>query len=308
MTIKFNCPYCNALIAFDSKHAGKRARCQSCQQLFFIPSKTDEKPKKFKTEETEIAQPIPGFYRAVFVESWKIFNTRKNATPLVFVAVLVCIKFFLGYLRVTVIVPLLIATLEFTLPLGIILTIVAWAGLFWYYMQIIYATAFEAEELPEVHLGGLRGLVWNVLKLMYTFFIMLFVVELPYIIAFVISKKIGAEWSVFLTILKFGGLFFFPMAILTVAIGKDFTMLRPDYILIPVFRAFKPYLVVAALLIAFGALVLEMQAKQLVGFAKESFLTTTGYLFLSLFIQVIAIIAMRAIGLFYRHYTCYLPW
>ena len=137
---------------------------------------------------------------------------------------------------------------------------------------------------------------------------MLFVVELPCIIAFVISKKIGAEWLVFLTILKFGGLFFFPMAILTVAIGKDFTMLRPDYILIPVFRAFKPYLVVAALLIAFGALVLEMQAKQLVGFAKESFLTTTGYLFLSLFIQVIAIIAMRAIGLFYRHYTCYLPW
>jgi len=308
MTIQFNCPKCNALIAFDSKHAGKRAHCQSCGQVFKIPSKDDKKPKKIKTKEIETAKPVPGFYRAVFINSWKIFTTRNNATPLLFVAVLVCIKFFLGHLRVTIIVPLLIATLEFCLPLGIILTILAWGGLVWYYMQIIYSTAFGAEELPQIHLESLPGLIWNLLKLMYIFFIMLFVVELPYIIAAVITSKIGVEWPVFLTILKFGGLFFFPMAILTTAIGKDLTMLRPDYLLIPVFRGFKPYLVVAALLITFGVLVLEMQTKQFTGFAKETFFSTTGNLFFNLALQVIAIIAMRAIGLFYRHYTCHLPW
>jgi len=307
MTIKFNCPKCDALIAFDSKHCGKRARCQSCGQLLIIPSKEDEKPKIIQPK-IEKGDPIPGFYRAVFINSWKIFTTRNNATPLAFVAVLVCIKFFLGHLRVTIIVPLLIATLEFCLPLGIILTILTWVGLVWYYMQIIYSTAFEAEELPQVHLESLPGLVWNILKLMYIFFIMLFVVELPYIIAAVITRKIGVEWPVFLTILKFGGLFFYPMAMLTVAIGKDLTMLRPDYILIPVFRAFKPYLVVAALLITYSVLVLEMQTKQFAGFAKETFLSTTGNLFFNLALQVIAIITMRSIGLFYRHYTCHLPW
>jgi hypothetical protein len=306
MTIKFNCPYCNALIAFDSKHAGKRARCQSCQQLFFIPSKTDEKPKKFKTEETEIAQPIPGFYRAVFVESWKIFTTRTNATPLVFVALIVFVKFFFGYLNFTLTIPGRSIDVELPMPLGTIWTIAAWGALFWYYMQLIYSTAFNTEGLPPVYLGSFRKFMWNILKSVYTIFIILLVVELPYIIAAVITKSIGVEWTVFLNILKVGCLFFFPIAILTVAIGKDLAMLRPDYILIPVFQAFKPYLVLAALLITVG--VLEMQTKQFNPSGKETLLTITGNLFLNLFIQVIAIVSMRAIGLFYRHYSDHLPW
>jgi len=109
-----------------------------------------------------------------------------------------------------------------------------------------------------------------------------------------------------LTILKLACLFFFPIAILTAAIGKDLTMLRPDYLLIPVFGALKPYLVVAALLIAVG--LLEMHTKQFVPSDKESFLSIGGNLLLNLIIQVIAIIAMRGTGLFYRHYSSYLPW
>lgn len=306
MTIKFNCPYCHALIAFDSKHAGKRARCQTCQQLFFIPHKDNEKPKKFKTEEIEIAEPIPGFYRAVLVESWKIFTTQSNATPLVFVALIVGVKFFFGFLNFTVVIPGRGITLEVPMPLGTILTIAAWGALFWYYMQIIYSTAFGTEELPQVYLGSFRKFMWNILKSIYMIFIILLVVELPYIIAVVIMKSTTVEWPVFLNILKVGCLFFFPIAILTVAIGKDLTMLRPDYIFIPVFRASKPYLVVAALLITVG--VLEMQIEQFNPSSEESLLTITGNLFLNLFIQVIVIVSMRAIGLFYRHYSDHLPW
>ncbi|MHC4682343.1 MAG: hypothetical protein ACYTEK_27090 [Planctomycetota bacterium] len=32
------------------------------------------------------------------------------------------------------------------------------------------------------------------------------------------------------------------------------------------------------------------------------------HLFANLAVQVTAIIAMRSIGLFYRHYSCYFPW
>ncbi|MHC4642172.1 MAG: hypothetical protein ACYS32_11050 [Planctomycetota bacterium] len=306
MTIKFNCPYCKALIAFDSKHAGKRARCQTCQQLFFIPSKDDEKPKKFKTKEIEIAEPIPGFYRAVFVESWKIFKTKTNTIPLVFVALLVCFKFFLGFLNFTLTIPGRGTSIEMPVPLGTIMTIAAWGALFWYYMQLIYSTAFETEELPKVYLEGFKIFMWKILKSVYTFIIILIAVELPYIIVAAITRKTGGQWPALLNVLMLGCLFFFPIAILTAAIGKDLTMLRPDYLLIPVFKAFKPYLVVAALLITVG--VLEMHAKQFVPSGKESFLSIAGNLFFNLALQVIAIIAMRAIGLFYRHYSCHLPW
>jgi hypothetical protein len=93
MTIKFYCPNCDALIAFDSKHAGKRAHCTTCGQAFIIPSKDDEKPEKIKPE-PERTDPIPGFYRAVFVDTWKIFINPQNATPLVFVIAIVCFRFF----------------------------------------------------------------------------------------------------------------------------------------------------------------------------------------------------------------------
>ena len=73
MTIEFNCPNCDELIAFDSKHAGKRARCLSCGQLFTIPQKSCEKAEKIKPEQKEKTAPLPGFYNAVFIESFKIF-------------------------------------------------------------------------------------------------------------------------------------------------------------------------------------------------------------------------------------------
>jgi hypothetical protein len=306
MTIKFNCPYCNALIAFDSKHAGKRARCQTCQQLFFIPAKSDEKPKKFKTEEVELAEPTPGFYHAVFVESWKIFKSQASATPLVFVALVVCFKFFLGHLNFTFTVTGWGNSIDFFVPLGTILTIAAWGALFRYYMQLIYSTAFETEEMPQVYLEGFKTLMWNIIKSVYTFIIILIAVELPFIIASFIIRKTGLELPLLLNILKLGCLFFFPIAILTAAIGQDLTMLRPDYLLIPVFKAFKPYLAVAALLITVG--LLEIYTKQYNPSAKETRLLITGNLLLNFAQQVIAIIAMRAIGLFYRHYTCHLPW
>jgi hypothetical protein len=99
------------------------------------------------------------------------------------------------------------------------------------------------------------------------------------------------------------GLFLFPMAILTTAIAQAFTMLRPDYILLPIFRAPVPYIITVALLVA--ACALEMQTAQ---YDYSGLATTARRLALNLAVQIIAIIAMRSIGLFYRHYTCHLRW
>jgi hypothetical protein len=136
------------------------------------------------------------------------------------------------------------------------------------------------------------------------------IVQLPFIIVLVLRKDEGltfenirqAEFGL-LHILFILGLFLFPIAILTTAIGKDIMMFRPDYLLAPVFKAFVPYVVTVLLLIA--AALLETQTNQYTG---AGLLTIAGHLAMNFAVQLIAIIAMRSIGLFYRHYKCHLTW
>lgn len=302
MTIQFNCPNCNALIAFDSKHCGKQARCLTCGQLFIIPAGNSETPKKIKPE-PEKSKPTPGFYRAVFVDSWKLFINPKNATALVFVLAVVCFKFFIGH-----------ADYSFTMgafrvqaPIGLIVTIAAWGCLFWYYMEIIYSTAFDEQELPEVYMGGFFGFLWNIIKSVSIFFIALIVVELPCIIIIMITRKIGLAQPMLLHILALAGLFLFPMAILTFSVGRDIAMVfRPDYILKPIFKAFGPYLIVVGLFVL--ACELQLHTIEYGEPLKSSKLLTGLHLLGNIATQALAIISMRSIGLFHRHYTCHFPW
>ena len=297
MTIQFYCPNCDALIAFDSKHCGKRARCLTCGQIFIIPSKDNEKPKKVKLK-PERTEPLPGFYRAVFLDSWKIFFDRENVTALAFVATIVCFKFFLG---------------TAICCMNYISFVIVWGWLLGFYLNIIYETAFEMDKLPQIYLGTSITSLWYIIKPFLVFFFTMFVVQLPFIIALALLQDKGLTYEnmwqegtglhLLLQILYVLGLFFFPMAILTTAVGKDVTLLRPDYLLTPIFRALAPYVVVVILLAAAG--ILETQTSQ---YDHSTFTVTAGQLILNLTVQIIAITAMRSIGLFYRHYSCYLRW
>jgi len=302
MTIRFNCPSCNELIAFADKHSGKRAHCASCGQKFIIPSENKGKTKKIKPPR-EIAEPLPGFYRAVFVDSRQLFTKGENITGLVFIATAVCLKFFAAGRHYVVTIPGQMYSIDLPIPVGHVLHVAAWGFLFWYYMEIIYATAFEQDKLPEVIVGGFKGLCGRIGKSVYIFLIMLIVVELPYFITAFISTRLGAEWPVLLYGLMFAGLYFFPVAILSAAVGKDLTLLRPDYFVITISRAFRPYLVTALLLGA--AVAVQIFAKQ---YSGQSQAAAAGHLLLNLAVQVIALVAMRSIGLFFRHYSCLLPW
>ena len=42
MTIQFNCPNCDSVMAFADKHVGKRAKCTTCGQRLIIPEKSGE--------------------------------------------------------------------------------------------------------------------------------------------------------------------------------------------------------------------------------------------------------------------------
>ncbi len=303
MTIQFNCPNCNALIAFDKKHCGKRARCITCGQRFIIPCEDNETPQKIKPEPEEKSQPIPGFYRAAVVESWKLFINPDNATGLVFVVAAVCFKFFVGHTDYS----FTMGGFRVQAPTGLIVRLAAWGCLFWYYMEIIYSTAFHEEVLPEVYMGGLFGFIWNIVKSLYVFAVSLVIVELPCIIFLAISASMGIRLPVIAHILALAGLFAFPMAILTFAIGRDITIVaRPDHILRPIAKAFWPYLTVVGLFV----LTWELQFHA-VGYGKllgSSKLIIGLHLLANIAIQALALISMRAVGLFHRHYSCHFSW
>jgi hypothetical protein len=296
MTIQFFCPNCNEIIGFPDKHSGKRARCTNCGQLFIIPSESYKKPKKVEPPK-EKGQVLPGFYRAVFVDNWKMFFNSENATSLIFVIAAVCFKFFTAGSPCCAFVT----------------NYAVWGWLLGFYLNIIYETAFEIDKLPEIYLGTSVTFLWYIIKPLFLFSVTMAFVQLPFIISFALFKDEGltleniwqAEIGFRLLLQGFFilGLFLFPIAILTTAIGKDITMFRPDYLLRPVFKAFVPYVVTVVLLIA--AALLETQTTQYTG---AELLTTAGHLAMNLAVQVIAIIAMRSIGLFYRHYNCHLAW
>lgn len=298
MTIKFHCPTCGAIIGFADQHRGKRAHCTTCGQHFIIPSENNATPEKVKPPE-EKSDPIPGFYRAALVDSWKLFLKIGNITGFVFIIAAVTFKFFTGHTDYS----WTMNGFRFQAPTGLIITLTTWGCLFWYYMEIIHLAAINIDELPDVDMGDLFGFIWNVIKSLFTFSFVLVVLLLPCILYIGFTQDQG----VISHILSLIGLFAFPMGILTVSINGDMTMVfRADYIFKPIAKAFWPYLVVVAMFIIAWKLQLKtIEYGDLLGSDK----CVVGFhLFVNLAVQMVVFIAMRSIGLFYRHFSCHFPW
>ena len=294
MTIQFHCPKCGSLIAFTDKHAGQSAKCLTCGQKQIIPEKSGQTPQKVEPE-TGPKVPLPGFFHAVFVDSWKIFFDKDNLAAIVFVTAAVCFRFFSAG----------------ACCLAFIMYFAVWGYLFGFYLQIINETAAGHDKLPEIEMGTSITFVFHIIKPILTFAFAVLIVQLPFIIALAFFKDKGATWeniwetrtaaNLFLRLLFAAGLFLFPMTILVAAVLEDLPeLLRFDRLFVPVIRAFVPYLVVVGLLAA--TCFIEINTRQ---YESLSILNTAGNLAVNLAVQVIAITAMRSIGLFYRHYACY---
>ncbi|MHC5061069.1 MAG: hypothetical protein ACYTFK_08300 [Planctomycetota bacterium] len=301
MTIAFKCPKCGCLCGFSGHHAGRTATCTTCQQRFIIPSRSGQQPQKVKPDRGE---PVPGFYREVFVRSWKTFFKPSGITGLIFVAAAVTFKFFMRDADYSFTVP---GNYVVHLPIGWIVTITAWGCLCWYYMEIIRDAAIDEDELPGIDIGAGFSFVWSVFVSIYLFVVALIVAQLPFMIAAVVLRKIGIESSGLSCTLTLAGLLSFPMVILILTTGPQLWMvLRVDYIWTPIIKAFRPYLIVAGLVVLAGVLQwLTVAYSQVPGSDRGvAGLHLAGHLGA----QVVVIISMRSIGLFYRHYSCYMMW
>lgn len=298
MTVRFNCPNCDELIAFADRYIGRQARCASCGQRFIIPSESKKVPEKIEPP-AEKAEPAPGFYRAVLIDSWKIFVRPENATGLVFVIAAVCFKFFTGHTDYS----FTMGMFRVQAPVGLVVTLSAWGCLFWFYMEVVCSTANDVDELPDVYMGGFFGFIVNVIKSLSIFTIGLFAVLMPSVVFALITGGTGVVSHA----LSLVGLFAFPMGVLIFSTAPEVLMVfRQDYIYRPIVKAFRPYILVAGIFL----LVWELEMRT-IGYGR---LIGAGYfviglhLLANLVVQALAIITMRSIGLFYRHYSCYFPW
>ena len=164
-TITFNCPKCKGLCAFKDIYAGHRARCLNCNQIFIIPATENEKIQTIKPPKEEFAEPLPGFYEAVFKKSLPAIFNRQGLGTLIFILFVTSLKFFTIHFNLYI--P--IAMVVICLPIGLAISVLVWGGLFWCYAEIVYSTAFDTEFLPEIYFGGGFGYVLSVLKSLYSF-------------------------------------------------------------------------------------------------------------------------------------------
>ena len=303
MTITFDCPKCGGICAFRDQHAGKRARCTRCNQPFIIPSEDGGEAEKVEIVYEEDG-PTSGFYRAVFKDTWKIFTNMSTITALVFIAIIVAARFFSAHMNFSLTISLR-GSLTIFIPFGYFMEAATYGCFFWYYMDVIYSTAFGTDALPLIYFRGLVTFVCNIVRALYIFFVISLITMLGFIIVIFISQSLNLHPVWLYYAVAVAGLFFFPAAILVVSVGQDIFMLFPPRdIFAPIKKALKPYLLIAVLLI----LAVALQCKS----ARHSRLLQPGesviiHLFANIVSAFFALFVSRAIGLFGRHYSCYLP-
>jgi len=102
------------------------------------------------------------------------------------------------------------------------------------------------------------------------------------------------------------GLFAFPMAILILAVGRGLWMvLWPNNIIKPIAKAFFPYFLTAGLVILAAAL--QLMTVEYVRLQDKNVFAIGLHLAANIGVVFLTLFAMRTIGLFGRHYNCYLP-
>ena len=316
MTITFKCPHCKSLCAFNEKHIGRSARCLSCQNKFVIPLDSDTKAEKIKEKPDKPLEPKPGFYQAVFIDTWTAFKCKNSLDSFFHLTVLVVLKYIFGTCAFSLGrggedgFGFLTIFIVFATMVLLLCYIGVWGALMKFYMSVITETALGADEIevPDRYEGF--SFWHNHFKPFFVFMLTVFSAFIPLVIALMIYDRFGIERPLIyskdmniLQVLAVIGIFLIPICLIAICVMKDFVGLRPDNLIKPIIKSFFPYLVVVGL---FG---LAFYLESLTGIKKvnnwDSSIITVQRMVADVFIHIPIIWAMRSAGLFYRHYNCH---
>jgi hypothetical protein len=305
MSIEFNCPKCKALIVFPEQHAGKRARCVACEHRFMIPEASFRKPGRTvqPKETTEQGTPLPGFYRAALIGSWGVLFRWDALVGLVLISAAVGFKFFVAHVDYSCV----IGGLSIILPFGLIVRVLCWGILFWYYLESIMLGALDVNAPPDMDIDGFSDFVKKSIGSVFAVIIMFLFCILPSTLYHMFAGQ-GSS-PVVANILANIGLFFMPMCFLAVGVNQDTQVLwRVNALFAPVAKAFLPYLTCVLMVMGVWFLQMKMHTAGDPALADASGSLKALYLCMHLGIQVLALVAMRSLGLYYRHYQCFFKW
>ena len=296
MSISLYCPKCDNFCSFNDKYAGKRARCQACDQEFIIPSEDGGQAKKIKARRGD---PLPGFWTGAMAGTVRQFVKPQNITGLIFIFAAMGLKFFISPANADSRICV------FIIPIGSISELICWGCMCWYFMEIITTVSDEEDELPGIDIGAGFEFLWNVIKSLYLFILALFVVELPFLLASQLLVRNGYDNFFARYGLLLIGLFPFPMAVLVVSIARGFWMVFwPMNIIRPIVRAFPAYVFTAFFVIMTANLHIIILNYAEIEIKSNSSIAM--HLVANLAVGLLSIIAMRFVGLLGRHYSCYL--
>jgi len=302
MTIEFRCPDCGQLCAFRESHAGRRARCLKCGQRFIIPAAPGEKVKKVKPPEYEEG-PIGGFYHALR----KLPLDRESLTGALFLLTLAFGFFLVRHMNyaMSFYIPATGKTLTILLPFGFIVSALLLGMILHYDMQILHYTAFELDSLPEEKIENIFRFIALSVRGLYVALLCGLAAGLPSLLTWLVLRHSGIEarWPLILMIAA--GLFLLPAVVATVVMSGDpLCVVRPDLYFRPILRAIGPYLVTCLVFAPCVAAYAFFYSKGL--FLKEGPRMNLLYLGGHFAIVLFSAYAARIVGLFCRHYYCYL--
>jgi hypothetical protein len=185
--------------------------------------------------------------------------------------------------------------------------VLCWGILFWYYLESIILGALDVDSLPDVEIDGYSDFIRKAIGSVFAFMMVLLFCMLPTVLYLVFAGR-GHSPGIANGLANLG-LFFLPMCILAVGVNQDTQVLcRIDILFAPVTKAFFPYATCAAMVMGVWFLQMKMHNAGDPALEDASVSLKALYLFLHLGIQVLALVAMRSLGLYYRHYQCYFKW
>lgn len=314
MPIHYQCD-CGATIRLPDWSVGRRARCQTCQKTFTVPDGPSwpenldvNAPSLVKIYQDSTPPPptaaeprLPGGRD----QSQDAIQETKHPFWKDLLA-----SFALGFDAGNVVTLLIIVFLHFWLVLlsfagrlGFFGQILIYGYLCAFYQSIIVDTAAGEDKLPNTMVSNvLDDLILPLVQFIATWFVALIPAVVAQILSIFFDVTVPPWSSTALIIL---GCAFWPIIILAVSIGGGFSGLWPHVIVLTALAAPLAYgAICATLVFAVGLTLLpELLPASWLPSSFWTLHTINGILS-----AYAAIVAMRAIGLYYRHFKHKFPW
>ncbi len=332
MAIRCEC-FCGAHYTLPDEYAGKRAKCSRCGHLIVIPSGRPEELEPLQLAE-EDSQPSPearmtfaeherqarqAFLRqapkgmsappAVIIETGSGFWRDAGRAFCLFSSLEASLVFlFLWFVNVSVIF------ISLAPCVGFLLGLLVYGYVCSYYLRTVTHAAAGDEGLPPIGVGG-NWIDDMLIPMLQWLGCQLFVLA-PAIIAAILMFIYAVPKNISIAtcgVLGAMGMFFWPIFILTVALGGFSMLFRFDKCVTAVFRSPGPYVLICVLLTV--AIAPIWAAKIYIYFQGAGLLAElVGVSTFTLRIILLGLetycmlVCTRLIGLYYHHFKDDFPW